>query len=236
VSEGSSAATRLLWGPPPQPTRGPKRALSLADIARAGIEIADAEGLAGLSMQRIAGVLGYTKMSLYRYVPGKAELIALMVESALGEPPAGNDPDWQRQLGDWAHRLFAVHTAHPWLLDATIGPRPLGPAEVSWMEHGVRALADTRLTGAERLDTLALLAGHVRGIAAQARASAEPESQLNAVLTELMTTQRERYPAMAAAMASVAESGGQNQALDFGLQRILAGLAALIAERGGDPC
>jgi AcrR family transcriptional regulator len=236
VSEEPSAATRLLWGPPPQPTRGPKRALTLEDIARAGIEIADAEGLAGLSMQRIAGLLGYTKMSLYRYVPGKAELIALMVESAMGEPPAGRPDDWREQLSDWAHQLFASLAAHPWLLDATIGPRPIGPVEVSWMECGVRALDGSGLTGAERLDTLALLSGHVRGIAAQARASADPESQLTAVLSELMTAQQDRFPAMAAAMASVAESGGQNQALEFGLQRILAGLEALIAERAADSC
>jgi hypothetical protein len=36
-------------------------------------------------------------------------------------------------------------------------------------------------------------------------------------------------------MASVAESGEQDQALEFGLRRILAGLDALIAERAADP-
>ncbi|MDH6139676.1 MULTISPECIES: TetR/AcrR family transcriptional regulator [Kitasatospora] len=235
MSDEPNAAMRLLWGPPPKPTRGPKPALSLTGIAEAGIEIADSQGLAALSMQRLAGALGYTKMSLYRYVPGKAELIALMVEQAMGEPPASREADWRGQLGDWARRLYAVFAHHPWLLDATVGPRPIGPAEVSWMERGVSALAHTRLTGAEQLDALALLAGHARGIAVQARASAQPESQLTAVLGELMTTQRDRFPAVATAMASVAESGGQNQALEFGLDRILAGLDALIAERA-DPC
>ena len=58
--------------------------MSLEGIAQAGIEIADAEGIAAVTMERVADALGFTKMSLYRYVPGKNELVALMIDSALG--------------------------------------------------------------------------------------------------------------------------------------------------------
>ena len=78
----------FLWGGRAQPTRGPKPALSLEQITDAAIAVADADGLAGVSMQRVAADLGYTKMSLYRYLSGKAELVALMVERVMGEPPA----------------------------------------------------------------------------------------------------------------------------------------------------
>ena len=96
----------FLWGEPARPTRGPKPSMSLTRIADAAIAIADAEGLAAVSMQRVAADLGFTKMSLYRYLPGKAELVALMVERALGEPPARTGQDWRDALADWARLLL----------------------------------------------------------------------------------------------------------------------------------
>ncbi|MEU6926000.1 TetR/AcrR family transcriptional regulator [Streptomyces sp. NPDC046631] len=236
MSDEQSEAVRLLWGPHPKPKRGPKPALSLNRIAQAGIEIADAEGLAAVSMQRVAGLLGVTKMALYRYVPGKAELVAVMVDTAIGGAPPPNEPrrDWREQLGDWARHLSTVFHRHPWLLDATVGPRVIGPKELAWMEQALAALDNTGLTGAERMDAVVLLTGHVRGIALQARAAGpegSPEAQLAATLGELMRAHGERYPALTAALASAAESGGQDEALEFGLHRILDGLGLLITQR-----
>ncbi|ARZ66163.1 TetR family transcriptional regulator [Streptomyces albireticuli] len=229
---------RILWEPPVKPRRGPKPALNLDRIARAAIEIADAEGLAALSMQRLAELIGFTKMSLYRYVPGRAELVALMVDTAIGEAPAedtGQD-GWRERLGAWSHRLVAVFQEHPWLLDATIGTRVMGPRELGWMERALAALDGTGLSGAERMDAVVLLTSHVRGIAQQSRAAGPaggPEKQLAAVLGRLMDEHGERYPALGAALASAAAPGEQDQALEFGLQRILDGLEALIARRAG---
>ncbi|MEU8661631.1 TetR/AcrR family transcriptional regulator, partial [Actinoplanes philippinensis] len=72
----------LLWEPPTPPRRGPRPALALSTITRAGIAVADADGLSGVTMQRVAEAVGVTKMALYRYVPGKTELVALMLDSA----------------------------------------------------------------------------------------------------------------------------------------------------------
>ncbi|MER5863740.1 TetR/AcrR family transcriptional regulator C-terminal domain-containing protein [Kitasatospora sp. NPDC002040] len=234
MDEDPSPAARLLWGPPPRPTRGPKAALSLGQIAAAGIELADTEGLAGLSMQQVAGLLGYTKMSLYRYVPGKAELVTLMVDAAIGQAPELSGTGWREPLADWSRQLAAVFGRHPWLLDATVGPRLIGPTELGWMEAAVAALADTALTGAERLDVVAVLAGHVRAIAQQSRAAGpegSPEQQLLATLGSLIATHRDAYPATAAAMAAAAQEG-QDQALEFGLRCFLDGLGVLIDGRG----
>lgn len=236
MSDEQGEAVRLLWGPRPQPSRGPKPALSLDRIARAGIEVADAEGLAAVSMQRVAGLLDVTKMALYRYMPGKTELVAVMVETAIGEAPPPNAlrPGWREQLGDWARHLSTVFHRHPWLLDATVGPRVMGPGELAWMEQALAALDGTGLTGAERMDAIVLLTGHVRGIALQARAAGpagSPEAQFTGTLGELMRAHGERYPALTAALASAAQSGGQDQALEFGLHRILDGLGLLIAQR-----
>ncbi|WP_434587457.1 TetR/AcrR family transcriptional regulator C-terminal domain-containing protein [Streptomyces sp. A5-4] len=232
-----SEVVRLLWGPHPKPARGPRPTLSLDGIARAGIEIADGgEGLASVSMQRVAGLLDVTKMALYRYVPGKAELVALMVEGAIGEDPLPDRPTlgWRDQLDGWARQLAAVFHRHPWLLDATVGPRIRGPRELAWMEQALVALDGTGLTGAERMDAVVLLTGHVREVVQQARAAGPagtPEAQLIVTLVELMREHGERYPTLTAALASATPHNGDDQALDFGLHRILDGLGLLIAHR-----
>ncbi|MFB6928817.1 TetR/AcrR family transcriptional regulator, partial [Streptomyces noursei] len=217
MSDEHADAVRLLWGPHPKPARGPRPTLDLTRIARAGIDIADCSGLAEVSMQRVAAQLGVTKMALYRYVPGKAELVALMVDGAIGPYPAAGEPrgGWREQLEHWARQLLTVFRRHPWALEATIGPRIMGPGELSWMERAVTALDGTRLSGAERMDTAVLLASHVRGITQQARAAGpagNPEAQLGAILGELMQAHGEQFPALTAALASTAQSEGQDQA------------------------
>ncbi|MEU7186996.1 TetR/AcrR family transcriptional regulator [Streptomyces sp. NPDC045369] len=227
---------RLLWGPHPKPARGPRPTLDLNRIAQAGIQIADSDGLSDVSMQRVAAQLGVTKMALYRYVPGKAELVALMVDAAIGPCPAAKRAraGWREQMEDWACQLLAVFRRHSWALEATIGPRVMGPGELSWLERAVDALDGTGLTGAERMDAAVLLVGHVRGITQQARAAGSagnPEAQLGAILADLMQTHGDQFPALTSALASAAQSDGQDQAWEFGLQRILDGLAALINQR-----
>ncbi|MGW0393794.1 TetR/AcrR family transcriptional regulator [Streptomyces sp. NPDC003042] len=248
TDEQWGAAVRLLWGPPATPARGPKRGLTLRGIAAAGVGIADAEGLGGVSMQRVAGELAVTKMALYRYVPGKAELVALMVEEAMPDPAAALDSalaaaggGWRERLGAWARELLAGFRAHPWLLEATVGPRAVGPREVGWLERSLAALEGCALSGAEAMDAVVLVSGHVRGIAEQERAAGAggggadrggPDTELGAVLGEVMRMRGADYPALGAALASVAEHGGQDQALEFGLERILDGIGLLVERRG----
>ena len=221
----------LLWGDRPGPRRGPKPALTHDLIARTGIAIADAEGLAAVSMQRVAADLGFTKMSLYRYVPGKAELVALMADLAMGTPPADlGGEDRCERLRAWALALLPGFLRHPWVLEATTGPRVVGPNELAWMESALTALDGTGLRGAERMDVLAVLAGHVRGIAQQAAHAPDGDvgTQFGAVLAEVVRERGDRYPAVKAALAEADQDG----ALAFGLDLILDGLRARIGEPG----
>jgi AcrR family transcriptional regulator len=218
----------FLWQERAKPTRGPKPALTLEQIADAAIAIADAEGLAAVSMQRVAADLGYTKMSLYRYLPGKAELVAAMVERALGRPPEIDRQAWRAGLTTWANALLTACAGHTWAQEATTGSRPIGPNELSWTEQALRVLPES-LTGAERMDTVATVAGHVRMIAGQAGPGAEAE--LEASMARAMTEHADRYPAVSAAMADIVANGGTDDAFSFGLERILDGLEVLIRGR-----
>jgi len=230
-----AGAVALLWNQRDEPRRGPKPALSLDAIAHAGIGLADAEGLAAVTMQRVADALGVTKMALYRYVPGKAELIAIMIDRGIGEAPqsGGAAGDWRLRLGEWARQMFARFWRHPWALEATVGPRAIGPNELGWMEEAVAALAGTGLDGGEMLDVAATLAGHVRAIAQQrsALAHGHPQQGMEAAVAGLLHGREERFPALTAAFDSAAEHGSQDKALDFGLACILDGVGLLIASR-----
>ncbi|MFE3886955.1 TetR/AcrR family transcriptional regulator [Streptomyces lydicus] len=246
-----AGSVELLWGGRERPSRGPKPALSLERITRTAMALADAGGLGAVSMQRVAAELDFTKMSLYRYVPGKSELIALMIDTAMGEPPgvaapAGPGQDdrggWRPALRTWATALAAVYHRHPWLLGAAVGPRVMGPHELGWTERALAALADTGLTGGEQLDAVVVVHGHIRNLAqvlasmglGSARAKA-PEEVMSAALNELLAGRADRFPAVAAAVAGAgADATSRNRAGEFGLERILDGLEAYMSrERGG---
>jgi AcrR family transcriptional regulator len=228
----------LLWGTGQRPRRGPKPSLSLERIVAEAIALTDAQGLASLSMNHLAERLGCAKMALYRYVPGKAELVALMVDTALGDPPpppadaAPGEQPWRAVLRLWAMTIFGRYRAHPWAIEATAGARPVGPHEMSWLETALAALAGTGLTGAERLDTVVLLNGHVRSLVQVT--SARPESAEQDVArqaAEVPPTHADRYPQVRAAFSDSSQPAGRDNALHFGIDRILDGLAALIAAR-----
>src|SRR5690606_30477758 len=73
-------AARLLSTPPAPAKRGPKPRYTLHVIADAALAIADEHGLEAVTMQQVAAHLGTTKMALYRYLPGRAELDAVMLD------------------------------------------------------------------------------------------------------------------------------------------------------------
>ncbi|MFC9436852.1 TetR/AcrR family transcriptional regulator [Nocardia sp. NPDC057030] len=233
---------QLLWGTQQRPKRGPKPALSLEGIVAEAIALADAEGLANLSMQRLAESLGFTKMSLYRYVPAKEQLTALMLDAAMGTPPdtaarQGDSESWRAGIRLWAESIYQRYRDHPWAMELTVGARPFGPNELGWTESALVALSGTGLTGPEKLDTIVLVNGHARSLAQQTHSLGEdPTTPFAEQFTEMMTEAGDRYPEVVAAFAeeaAAAESAGANDALNFGIDRVLDGLAVLIASRAG---
>ncbi|MDT0616371.1 TetR/AcrR family transcriptional regulator [Streptomyces lancefieldiae] len=174
----------VLWGGErPRPARGPRPGLSVDKIAAAAIRIADEEGLDALSMHHVAGKLGYTAMSLYRYVPSKEQLVDVVYDRALGPPPtagrtgqpATDDPDgsdgsgaardWRAEVRGWVRSMLTVYQQHPWLLDITTSSPPLGPNQLAWLEALLQAFAGIGLTDEEMLHLVMFVTGAVRDLA-----------------------------------------------------------------------
>lgn len=224
----------LLWGSRDKPARPPRLALTVDRIAAAAIEVADAEGMTSVSMQQVAAKLDVTKMALYRHVASKAELVAVMIESAVGEPPdlSGVPGGWRPRLVRWADLMRETWRHHPWLPAATTGERMTGPREVGWTESAVAALDGTGLDGGERMDAVFLLSGHIRNTQSGATAGTQPwtaQKQLRTILHE----HRDRFPALHEAARSI-NGAPRDNGWTFGLNRILDGLEVLISARRPD--
>ncbi|ONI79318.1 hypothetical protein ALI144C_26210 [Actinosynnema sp. ALI-1.44] len=227
----------VLWGRREPPSRGPKPMLSVERIARVAMGIADSDGLAAVSMQRVAGELEFTKMALYRYVSGKSELLAVMIELAVGDPPDLRDVPggWRDRLEEFVQRLAVVWQEHPWLPWATLGDRPMGPRELGWIESAVSALGGTGLSGTEQLDAVFILFGLVRNTQSMSTAGTQPwdaDKKVTPTTQELLRRYGDRFPALSTATAA-ANGSTRDNGRAFGLRRYFDGLEQLIDQRLG---
>lgn len=153
----------LLWRDPAQPSparRGPKQKVTLDEVVDAAIEVADADGLAALSIRGLATRLGLGTMSLYTYVPGRDELVVLMVDQVLGRsarPPHGPDP--RRRLEAVAESAYAELATHPWLLEVDGLRAWLGPHAGERYEWQLTAVDGLGLGDVEMDHAVTLLEG-----------------------------------------------------------------------------
>jgi AcrR family transcriptional regulator len=242
------ASIEAAWGLRERPHKGPKPGLSLRRIVAAGVKVAESEGLAAVSMSRVAAELGAAPMSLYRYVSAKDELVALMVDAVWGEPPAPGAPgeDWREGLSRWAWAFRAVLYAHPWTLRVPISGLPVRPNEVAWFEQGLAALGGTRLTEAQKASVIMLVSGYVRNeastgtdVAAAIRASGRtPDDWMSSygrMLAKLADPQR--FPALSKFIAAGVFDvyDGPDDEFIFGLERIADGIDGLVRARSAAP-
>lgn len=221
---------QLLWGLREGPTRGPKPVLSLERIAQAAVDLADSEGLAAVSMQRVAADLDFTKMSLYRYVTGKDELVAAMIDLAVGEPPTfGELPGttWRPRIEEWVRLLGQTWEAHPWLPWVTMGDRVMGPNETGWTELSAAVLAESGLTVPERMSLARMLGGHVRATMSVSTAGTQP--WVNRRQADLLREHAELFPTLRSMLDGDAPPPDNGR--DFGLRLILDGVERLVAAR-----
>lgn len=130
-------------GDNPEPPRTP---LSRERIVDAAIDLADGEGLAALSMRRLAARLGVEAMSLYYHVRNKDDVLGGMLERVLSElefPPAGTP--WKPALRTTALSAHTVLDRHRWAATLLMTPGVSSPTRVRWMETVLAALAAARL-------------------------------------------------------------------------------------------
>lgn len=171
ADEEVSRTLALSWGLAAAPQRGPKRELSLERIVDAAIAIADAEGLAAVTMQRVAQTFEFSTMALYRYVSTKDDLHHLMLDAAVNGGTSAIDPDdWRSGLREFLGELIAGYRAHPWTLDIPLAPDThFMPGQVRAADRGLRAMRTLPAPDDAKLGVLMLFSAFARGHAAVER-------------------------------------------------------------------
>lgn len=237
--EALPGGVKLSWGIVKKPSRGPKGELSIPQIVQAAIAIADQDGLSAVSMSRVAQSLGFTPMSLYRYVSSKDDLILLMQDAIcdIPIPPERSDIGWREEMGEFVRESVRIFKEHPWYADFNIQGIPLTPNLLRIVDWGLRMMKDFPINDFEKMSFVLLLSSY-------ARAMGMIERDLNrlikdggsldafgglpytAALKELIKP--DHYPHLYPVLMSGAYTGEAENTigddLDFGLERVLDGI------------
>lgn len=253
TENGVSRTLALAWGLAAAPQRGPKRELSLERIVDAAIEIADAEGLGAVTMQRVAQTFEFSTMALYRYVATKDDLHQLMLDTAMSrslEPISA--ADWQSGSRELLRGLVSGYRRHPWTLDIPLNSDiHLMPGQIRAADMGLRAMQQLRAPAETKLGILMLLSAFARGHAEVERevlAGMEVGAETRALIEEAVAAAE--YPVVAAlvregiyfgdgpgdaadaAAVRTAPESAEAEAdaiLEFGAQVLIEGLEAVLA-------
>lgn len=236
----------LSWGIVKQPRRGPKGELSVKKIVDAAIAIADRDGLAAVSMSRVAQSLGFTTMSLYRYITSKEDLLVLMHDavSDIPIPPEEAGKPWRQEMGEYVRACIGVFRLHPWYGDIPITNVPLAPGTLQVIDWMLRIMRDFPLNDYEKMSFLLLLSSYARACGLIARdmdranrEGANPETfsgvSYGAALRQLVRP--DRFPHLHPILMSGAYTGEADNPigdeLDFGLERIMDGIEHYIKQK-----
>jgi AcrR family transcriptional regulator len=247
TGSGDPARTlALLWRTQERPNRGGRSGLSADRIVSAAIEIADADGLAALSMRRVAEQLGVGTMSLYTHVPGKGELIEVMLDTVIGEVTMPEDVSggWRARLESIARANWALYHQHPWILQVAASRPPLGPHVIAKYDYELRAVEGIGLDDIEMDSVITLVLGYVEGAAARALEASQAEQRTGMSEEQWWEASApllarvfdpNRYPVAARVGAAAGEAYNAafdpEHAFEFGLQRVLDGIAVLVEAR-----
>jgi AcrR family transcriptional regulator len=212
-------------------------------LITAAIAIADTEGLAKLSMRRVASELGIATMSVYTHVATKAELLELMTDAVNGELAVTDTRQpkrWQDRVAAIARSNLELLLRHPWLIEQPPNRPPLGPGTTGKYERELVALEGLGLDDVTLDAALAFVLGFARGVARDMLAArvldgagdddAQWWSTRAAALSELMPA--DQYPLAVRVGAAAGEAHDSawdsRAAFEFGLERVIAGLAPLV--------
>lgn len=248
-----SGTLSRLWGTHEIPSRGPKHALTSAEVVAAAIEVADADGdLAHLSMRRVADSLGVGTMSLYTYVASRDELIEMMLDNVYGEAvrdhQARTATDWRHDLRAVADVNWTLYLRHPWVLQIFTGRPALGPNAIAKYDQELAAIDGIGLTDLEMDAVLTLLLTHVEGVARR-RVEADRVIERTGITDQQWWQQAgpifaQVFDATRFPLADrVGQAAGQahqaahdpEHAYRFGLDRLIDGVAVLMTRRSAAP-
>ncbi|WP_393916258.1 TetR/AcrR family transcriptional regulator [Halostreptopolyspora alba] len=234
----------VIWMRPDRSRRPLQVALSREQITSAALTIADTEGVATVTMRRIAQELGCGTMSLYRHVRTKDEVLDLIVDAALGEEERPDTPsgDWRADLYRLARAKRTVLLRHPWLSHVVAGRPVLGPNAIASTEYALSALAGLGLSMDETVRIINTLHAFVNGFVQteieESKWRRHPESEASeareddwreATLPYLQhVIESGRYPHFTRMVYEAESSPDTDASFEWQLERVIDGLSPAV--------
>lgn len=208
--------------------------LSKQRVVAEAVRLADREGVDGLSMRRLAGVLGAGAMSLYHYVASKDDLLDAMIDVVFEEielPPA--EADWQSAMRQEAASTRQVLARHPWatsLMESRTSP---GPANLRHREAVTACLRRAGFSVVMATHANWLLNSYVYGYALQAASLPfDTADELAGMVDDVYLPQLppDEFPYLNESAAALLAAGyDPTEEFSFGLDLVLAALEPLRA-------
>ncbi len=213
---------------------GRRATLDLDRVVTAAVAMADADGLAALTMRRLAAELGVATMTLYGHVPGRGELVDLMLDAVLGElypeETAVTSGPWRARLRTVAHANRDLYRRHPWALLAGTRPAPPGPGRLRKYELELRTVDGLGLDELQMHLLVSTLDGFVRGAAGGPGQGATDPTDVSPTAAYADRV-LDAFPTAARVAAAGAVVGADPTAsFEFGLERLLDGIGVLVLE------
>lgn len=239
---------KLLWRTPGEArtSRGPRQRTTVDAVVAAAIEIADADGLGAVTIRAVATRLGIATMATYTYVPGKAELLDLMLDTVYRQMSRRDlsGMPWRDRVSAIAAENRELLEQHPWVAQLATTRPPLGPGMIAKYEHELRAFDGLGLSDLDMDSALTYVLGFVMSVAriaidthaVRAESGVTDDTwweQAGPVLATVFDADEFPLAARVGEAAGRALGGAYNaeHAYQFGLARVLDGLAPVIGDR-----
>jgi AcrR family transcriptional regulator len=237
-----------VWMRPDRPRRGPQPPLTREQIATVAIRLADADGVHGVTMRRVAAELGCGTMSLYRHVRSKDELLDVMIDAVVGEegtvPPGpaasntGPSGDWRADLAVTARGQRNAFLRHPWLALVTPSRPLLGPNVLAQIDFLLSTVDGLGLAMDEMVGIIRTVDAFVRGYTQTELAEQQwrrPWAELDddawhreALPYVQHIAESGQYPFFTRMIAEAEKFPDSDATFEWQLQRVLDGLARAI--------
>jgi AcrR family transcriptional regulator len=206
-------------------------------IIDAGIRVLDREGLAGVTMRRVAQELDTGAASLYAHMANKNELLELMLERIAGEirlPERSEPHRWKEQIKEVCLEAQRVYTSHRDVSAVSLGSIPLGENQLRIAEFLLRLMMAVGIpdaVAAWALDGLGQLVDSDAYEAALYSAKLKDEAGADAYTARVREyfsrLPRDRFP-LISGMAEVMTDGSGNERFEFKIELFLRGLETYI--------
>lgn len=213
--------------PPRRRGRRPRRQLTEAGIVTAAVAIADADGLAAVSIRRLAGELDVPHMSIYGYFSSKDELLAAMADDVIGEilVPEPLPGPWREALISIAVKHYWSFANHPWLISMLTRRLPPGPKALAVAEQRARALVGLDLDPERMWEVQSALTDYILGFAVRITAGPTP-----ADLKDLVAKHEGGQADELKSLVETARSRTSPERFEFGLGLLLDGIEGRFAD------